>query len=55
MAEAAWVGAWSEKLAALSPDRTGLVDALATGGILLVVGAVGWLLRDRVPRPRRRR
>ena len=27
MAEAAWVGAWSEKLAALSPDRTGLVDA----------------------------
>jgi len=35
--------------------RTGLVDALATGGILLVVGAVGWLLRDRVPRPRRRR
>ncbi|WP_262177634.1 AMP-binding protein [Haloarcula laminariae] len=27
----AWVGAWSEKRAALTPDRTGLVDA-TTGG-----------------------
>ncbi|QLH83625.1 AMP-binding protein [Halosimplex pelagicum] len=30
MSEAEWVGAWSEKRAALSPDRVGLVDA-ATG------------------------
>ncbi|ELZ24256.1 AMP-dependent synthetase and ligase [Halosimplex carlsbadense 2-9-1] len=30
MSEAEWVGAWSEKRAALSPDRIGLVDA-ATG------------------------
>ncbi|QLH78771.1 AMP-binding protein [Halosimplex rubrum] len=30
MSEAEWVGAWSEKRAALSPERVGLVDA-ATG------------------------
>jgi len=39
----------------LDGGRPGLADALAAVAALLLFGAVGWLLRDRLPQSRRRR